>query len=117
VKREFRATRPSDFRFAPLPYREVLRVMGASRGIVDVEHPRQRGLTMRTLEVIGAGRKLLTTNLNVKNYPFFSPERIAIIDRHRPRLDPAFFCDPAPPLPDAFAESYSLRGWVDSVFA
>jgi hypothetical protein len=115
TKREFSGTGATDFRFDPLPYPEVLRVMAASRAIVDIEHPRQRGLTMRTLEVLGAGRKLLTTNVHVTRYPFYSADRVAIIDRAAPHLDPAFFEAPARPLPPAFAERYSLAGWVDDV--
>ena len=116
TRREFHRTRPSDFRFEPLPYGEVLRVTGASTAIIDVEHPRQRGLTMRTLEVLGSGKKLVTTNPLVKDYPFFSEDRICVVDRRDPIVDPDFFRTPASPLPTAFRAGYGLTGWIDDIF-
>jgi len=116
TRREYFRTRPADFRFEPLPYPEVLRVTGASTAIIDVEHPRQRGLTMRTLEVLGSGKKLVTTNALVKDYPFFSEDRIRVVDRRDPLVDPDFFRTPASPLPAVFRAEYGLAGWVDAIF-
>lgn len=116
AKPEFRGTRPADFRFAPLPYPEVLRVLATSTAVVDVEHPDQRGLTMRTLEVLGAGQKLVTTNAHVRSYPFFSEDRVWVLDRHDVRVDPAFFRTRAPPMPASFAAEYSLTAWADAIF-
>jgi hypothetical protein len=116
TRREFLGTRPDDFHFEPLPYAEVLRVTDASTAIIDVEHPRQRGLTMRTLEVLGSGKKLVTTNALVKDYPFFSEDRICVVERRDPVVDPDFYRTPAPPLPAAFRAEYGLTGWIDAIF-
>jgi hypothetical protein len=115
TKREFRGTRAGDFRYEPMPYPEVLRVLASSTAVVDVEHPRQRGLTMRTLEVLGSGKKLVTTNARVRAYPFFSEDRIWVLDRRDLKVDPHFFRKPAPPLPAAYAAEYSLTGWADAI--
>ncbi len=117
AKPEFRGTTPTNFRFVPMPYQDVLRVMASSVAIIDVEHPRQRGLTMRTLEVLGSGKKLVTTNAHVRSYPFFCKERILVVDRNDVKVDPEFFRSPAPPLPAGYAEEYSLTRWVDAIFA
>jgi hypothetical protein len=116
TKGEFRGTRPADFHFDGMAYPDVLRVMRSSTAIIDVEHPRQRGLTMRTLEVLGSGRKLVTTNPHIRSYPFFSEDRIWLLDRRELKVDPEFFREPAPPMPAGFAAKYSLAAWVDEVF-
>lgn len=116
AKPEFRGTTPSTFRFDALPYAEVMQVMQSSNAIIDVEHPRQRGLTMRTLEVLGSGKKLVTTNAHVRSYPFFSEDRILVVDRDALKIDPDFFRTPAPPVPAGYAEEYSLTRWVDAIF-
>jgi hypothetical protein len=115
TRREFLGTSQADFHFDPLPYPEVLRVLESSMAIIDIEHPRQRGLTMRTLEVLGSGKKLVTTNELVRDYPFFSSDRICIIDRNRPNLDRNFFQQPAPPVPSSFRSLYGLTGWMDAI--
>ena len=117
TRREFRGVRKADFRFLPLPYADVLQVMRHSAAMVDIEHPDQRGLTMRTLEVIGSGRKLITTNRNVVNYPFFSPERIQVIDRNAPQILPAFLESTVGLLPAGTLAPYSLDGWLDDLFS
>jgi hypothetical protein len=116
TKREFKGIPPTAFHYKSLPYPEVLRVVQGSRVILDVEHPRQRGLTMRTLEVLGSGKKLATTNQNIRSYPFFSEDRILVIDREKPVLDRDFFTAPPPQTPPSLMAEYSLFSWANAIF-
>lgn len=116
TKREFRGIPPTAFHYQSLSYPEVLRVVRGSRVILDVEHPRQRGLTMRSLEVLGSGKKLATTNQNIRSYPFFSEDRILVIDREMPVINLAFFSAPPPPTPPSLMANYSLFSWVNDIF-
>ncbi|WP_318487083.1 hypothetical protein [Photobacterium leiognathi] len=59
----------------------VSEIFFSSKAIVDIQHPNQRGLTMRTFEVLGSGRKLITTNSDIKNYEFYNENNILIINR------------------------------------
>lgn len=114
-KPEFWGTPKSAFQFAPMPYDQVLSVFQASQCIVDIEHPGQRGLTMRTLEVLGAGKHLITTNPNIRNYAFYRPDRVTVIDRRRVELP-----DPLPvpaPMPEMEKRSLSLAGWCEEIFS
>jgi hypothetical protein len=116
TKPEFRNTRESDFAYRPLAYSEVIKIFYASQAILDIEHPRQRGLTMRTLEVVGAGKKLITTNKHIKDYPFYDPSRIALIDRDNPEVASSFFQDdPGSNAPSHIA-NYEIREWIRQVF-
>ena len=117
TRREFWPLRQSDFRFDALPYAEVLQIMGNSLAIVDIEHPNQRGLTMRTLEVIGSGRKLITTNSHVADYSFYSTDRICVIDREEPRIPPGFLTAATEPILESVISAYGLDGWLESVFS
>lgn len=84
----------------------------ASRAILDLPHPRQTGLTMRAIESIGAGRKLLTTAADIRAYNFYRPENIRVLDPDDPRIDPAFLAAPSMTLPVELTERYSLRAWA-----
>jgi len=108
------ATRP-EFRFAPLPTARVQDIFLASRAVLDIEHPAQRGLTMRTIEALGSQTKLVTTNAAVAACDFFDRENIAIIDRRDPGLPPGFLATPFRPVPAAVHERYRLRTWVREV--
>ena len=83
-----------------------------SAAIIDIEHPNQVGLTMRTFEVLASGKKLITTNRNIVPHDFYDPSRICVIDRDNPKIAPAFFTSPMVPLPAAFYDKYSLNGWI-----
>lgn len=113
--RAFARVPTSRFEYLPIAKAEVGRVFRQSRVILDIEHPMQRGLTMRTFETIGAGKKLVTTNAHVVDEEFFHPGRVLVIDRKKPRIDPAFFTTPAPPLDPLLRARYSLAGWLDDM--
>ena len=93
-------------------------IFARSEAIVDIEHVRQRGLTIRTIEaVVGCGKKLITTNTAIAGYDFYSPDRILIIDRERPVVPEDFFGTPTGPLNENVRERYSLAGWLDELIA
>lgn len=116
LKAEFGGTHLSDFNFQALPYPQVLEILSSSTAIIDVEHPGQRGLTMRTLEVLGSGKKLITTNSSIRNYSFYSSNDMMVIDRDKPEIPPSFFQEPSAPPSKDFVESYGLTGWANAIF-
>ena len=111
----FRRAKIGDFHFIPLTRGEVQKVFFGSRAILDVEHPRQTGLTIRTLETMGASRKLITTNSRVREYDFFLPENVCVIDRHDVRIPDSFLEAPYRPIDPRIYKKYSLAGWIDEI--
>ncbi|NWC95267.1 MULTISPECIES: hypothetical protein [unclassified Pseudomonas] len=111
----FRLSTLSDFKFAPLNKATVQGVFFQSKAILDIEHPQQTGLTMRTLETLGARKKLITTNISVREYDFYSDNNICIVDRNAPVIPPGFlaaaYTDVAP---EVYAR-YRLEGWLDEI--
>jgi hypothetical protein len=91
---------------------EVEEISARSRAIVDIQHPRQTGLTMRTIETLLAGSKLITTNQTLKMYDLYHPSRIAVLDRDYPRLDPEFLQMPFDPIPAEIVQSYHIDTWL-----
>lgn len=104
-----------DFIFVPKPRSEIIALMARSRVVVDMERPVQRGYTIRTLESLAAGCKLITTNPEVAKADFYSLENVAIIDRKAPRIPAGFLTAPFEPMTDHFRYYYSLDGWLDDV--
>ncbi|MFJ2989755.1 hypothetical protein ACIPF8_17965 [Collimonas sp. NPDC087041] len=110
-------SKKSDFSFLPMGKKDVLSVISQSSSILDFQHPNQTGLTMRTIEMLGARKKLITTNANVKRYDFYRKENIKIIDRENPIIESEFFHTPYVDLPEELYEKYSIDGWLREVFS
>lgn len=113
----FWGSKKTDFSFLPMSKKEVLSAISQSSSILDFQHPDQTGLTMRTIEMLGARKKLITTNKNVKKYDFYRQENIKVIDRENPIIESEFFHAPYVNLPDDLYEKYSIDGWLREVFS
>lgn len=96
----------------PMPAAEVAAVIARSRAVLDVEHPRQRGLTMRTIETLLTGKKLLSTNRHLVDSDLYDTSSAQMIDRHAPTLQQAFLEAPVRPVPPALRARYTCEAWV-----
>ncbi len=112
TKKEFAGTSPADFDFVKMSSQETAEAVNASRIVLDVQHPKQTGLTMRTIEMIGMEKKLITTNEEIRNYDFYNPNNICIVDRHDVQIDEKFLQTPYEPLEASLYEKYSLSSWI-----
>lgn len=104
-----------EFHFVPLGKDIVQATFFGSRAIIDIEHAQQRGATMRTIEALGSSRKIVTTNATLRNYDFYNPANIQIIDRNTPYFNQNFLRTPYQAIPEKIRDKYSLRQWVSDV--
>lgn len=111
----FSSFAPNELSFATLPKTEAQRVFKSSKAVLDVHHFQQTGLTMRTLEVLSLGKKLVTTNETIKIYPFYNENCICIVNRKNPQIDPAFFAREIPDGYVKFLKPYELSQWVKTL--
>jgi hypothetical protein len=115
AKPGMRHARRDEFQFKPLDKATLQTVFSRSLAVLDIEHPRQRGLTMRTFETMGSHKKLITTNKQVSDYDFFNSDNICLIDRSSPRIPESFLESPFAQIPPSLYRRYSIGGWVDEV--
>lgn len=93
----------------------ILDMMRSSVAVFDFASQQQSGLTMRVFENLAAGVKIIATNPGIANEPFYSPDRILLLDGldfapvkaflHTPLRDPRRF------------EEYSLSNWLQRLLA
>lgn len=107
----------ADISFESIEKQKLLRIIASSKAVIDIEHPDQKGLTMRTIEMVGAKKKLITTNSNIKYYDFYHAENIYIIDRKSPKIPIDFMETKFKNLPIDIYKKYSLRSWLSKIFA
>lgn len=111
----YRRTDERDFIFSPVPKGEVQQMVGRAKAVLDIERDVQTGFTMRTIEMLGASRKLITTNPSIIKADFYDPNNQCYVDREQPIIDPAFLETPWRPQDPALLKHYSLSGWLDDV--
>lgn len=90
-------------------------IFKGSKAVLDIHHKGQTGLTMRTLEVLSLGKKLITTNETIKIYPFYDKRYIYIIDRQDPRIESSFFDLPLDADYINLLKPYELSQWVKTL--
>ena len=114
--RAFKGASIGMFRFKPLGKNDTVNAIASSRAVIDIQHPRQKGLTMRTIEIFGAKRKLITTNESIKQYDLYDPRNILVIDRENCVIERAFFEKPYAESDPAVYDYYSMNRWISEVF-
>lgn len=116
LNRDYAAVKKSDINFAPMSTAEIKAVYSKSKCILDVEHQKQRGLTMRTIELVGMQKKIITTNPIVKEYDFYNPANICVIDRQNPVVKESFWDLEYEPIPQKILDKYSINAFVREIF-
>lgn len=102
--------------FKSLTHDQIIQIYRETRAVLDINHPNQKGLTMRTFETLGAGRKLITTNAAIKKYSFYDPQNILVISRDNIHVEKSFFQTEFKAIEVNILYSMSLEGWVKEVF-
>jgi len=108
----FKHVKKTDFTFEKKSQNEIAHIESSSKVILDIQHPKQTGLTMRTIEMIGMNKKIITTNVDIKNYDIYDEHNIYIISRHEPTIDLAFLDGPYVEIPERIRNRYMLSNWI-----
>lgn len=113
----FKKAKMDDFSYEKLPFEKVYEIYDQSRTVLDIESFTQTGLTMRTLEIIGLHKKLITTNPDIINYDFYNENNIQMLDRNHPKVDVEFINREYLELDEAIYKKYSLENWLKTVLS
>lgn len=105
----------SEFKFSSISKEEVKKIFTLSKCILDIEHPGQNGLTMRTFEAMGSNKKIITTNKSILSYDFYDSNNVLVVDRHEPKISEVFLKNDFKPLADNIFYKYTLAGWLDDI--
>ncbi len=84
--------------------------------ILDLVRDQQTGLSFRIFEAMAYQKKIITSNAAVRNYDFYNPNNILVLDENNLQIDANFFTTAYQPIPDAIYQKYTLSHWVDTIF-
>lgn len=101
--------------FKKLSYQDVVTVFASSKAVVDCQYKEQKGLTIRTFEVLSLKRKVITTNSEIKNYDFYSPNNIYVVNNSDEIIPNTFFETPFDEL-YSLNDRYSISSFITDIF-
>lgn len=114
LSEDYRSAALSQFRFKALSPEETEKIVSHSWCVLDSPQDNQKGLTMRTMECLGARKKIITTNEEILGYDFYRRENIYIYRGEIDGSDP-FFASEYVDLPKDIYEKYSLKSWIETI--
>ena len=117
TKKEFWDTQKDYFDYTKKTSDEIAQDVDCSKVVLDIQHPKQSGLTMRTIEMLGMNKKLITTNSTICKYDFYNPNNILVVDRNRVSLDLDFINSSYQEIDKTVYERYSIETWIMTVLA
>jgi len=106
----------SKLSFDKLSHSQIIDYYKKTKSVLDINKPFQKGLTIRTFEVLASGRKLVTTNFDIKNYPFYNPKNILVIDRENVQLNQSFFNTEFEKMDEKTLYMMSLDSFIECLF-
>lgn len=95
---------------------KLIDYLDKSEILLDLIRDGHNGLSFRIFESMAYQKKLITTNQSVKNYDFYTPDNIMVVDPENITIDEAFFTTPYTPLDAEVYNKYTITNWVTTVF-
>ena len=105
-----------DFTHKEMSESEKLKNIRESQCILDIPYGEQAGLTMRVIEGIVLGKKIITTNQEIKNYDFFKTGNVAVISESDfTEVSKDFINKKTVEFDEDYEERFSVDSWVKNV--
>ncbi len=115
--KDYRHVNRHDLSFSLMTQKQIYSVYNQTKCILDVEIKTQTGLTMRTMDILGLKKKLITTNQDIINYDFYNENNISVIDRTNVQIDYDFIQKPYEDIDESIYKKYSMRNWLIQLFS
>jgi hypothetical protein len=98
-----------------IPLAKVNNYIHNSQILLDINRTGQNGLTFRVFESLGLEKKLITTNEDIKNYDFYDPKNILIIDDKNPNIPLSFFNKEYNTISEEIIKKYTIEAWIHQI--
>ncbi len=99
-----------------ISYEEVREHLTKSKAVLNVILKGQTGITVRDLESVFFGIKLITTNPHIRDFDFYCPENMFILEEDNIDMVRDFLNKPTAKIGDEILDSHLPQMWLDEVF-
>ena len=96
-----------------MSYDEVRKRIARTRALLDIVQLNQSGLTQRVMESIFFRKKLITNNVFIKNYNFYSPNNIFVLGEDDYSHLREFILSPYADVDCFDASIFDVHQWLD----
>lgn len=110
--RSYPATQAVEILSRSIDYTANIAAINRSRCLLEITQANQSGLTVRCLEALFFGKKLITSNPAVKALPFYDPARFFVLGEDRADGVRAFLERPLPSLAQDALAPHDFVQWV-----
>lgn len=99
-----------------IPHENISDYYKKGKVLLDLMRDNQTGLSFRIFEAMALKKKIITNNPTIKEYDFFQPENILILNKDLSNLEKSFFETPYEELSPEIYHKYTLENWVKTIF-
>lgn len=96
---------------------EIDKYIEKTECMLDISRNMQEGLTFRVFESLGKNKKLVTTNVDVVNYPFYNPQNIFVINPELVQIPDTFLNSNFEPMSKETIYPYTTAGWLETLLS
>jgi hypothetical protein len=96
-----------------MDYPDYLRRVGRSRAILDIYQAIQTGYSLRVMEHLFLGKKLVTDNAVIERSDFYHPDNIFLLHRNDIAALKDWLALPFVPVGDEIRDYYRFENWVE----
>ena len=98
-------------------YITIAAATAKARAIIDITTKGQSGLTLRPMEAVFMGKKLITDNDDIVNYDIYSPQNVFLLGKDDPSHLVDFVRSKASVVADKILDNYRKEAWIEGFFA
>ena len=73
-------------------------------------------MSFRIFEALALQKKIITSNLSIKQYDFYNPKSIFVLDTDNINIPIEFIESPFYSIDNTIYEKYTIKNWVKTVF-
>lgn len=117
TKKLVQSTSEINFTRKRIKHSDVPLYYSEGKVLLDLMRENQTGLSFRFFEAMALNKKVITNNPTVKEYDFYNPENILILNDNFSNIDRNFFDVDYQDLPEAIYSRYTIENWVETVFS
>ena len=96
-----------------IPYADNIAFARRAKVILELLQGTQSGPTMRAIEALFFGSKLITNNTSIVDCEFYDPSRVFVIGRDQQEDLQTFLDTPAVPASAQLLRKHEIRTWLD----
>lgn len=106
-----------DFVFSSqyLSYKENITLLKKSKAVLDIQQEGQEGLTLRIVEALFYGKKIITSKSDIYKYDLYSPNNIFILNSDLVTNITNFLNQPMDIVPKQVLNNYDLKHWINNI--